>query len=223
MLQKNWLVEKISSEALEVAIRVRARGRLLDIGCGGKPYKRLALQHASEYVGLDQPGSSRDGVEPDLESTAYDIPAPDGSFDTVLCTAVLEHLEEPQAALEEAFRVLAPRGSAIYTAPLYWHCHEAPRDFYRFTEFGLRHLFLKVGFEDVLIQPLSGFVVTFGQELVYYLWGLRKGGMINPLWWLVPPAGWLIQHGCYALQRFDRSPGYTWMYLVTARKPGVEG
>lgn len=222
LLERTWLVDTITSQALEAAIGAAARGRLLDIGCGGKPYRQLALEYVSEYVGLDQPGSSRDGVKPDLESTAYDIPAPDGSFDTVLCTAVLEHLEEPQAALEEALRVLAPGGSAIYTAPLYWQLHEMPRDFYRFTEFGLRHLFTRAGFEEVLIEPLSGFLVTFGQEVVCYLWGLRKGGVINPLWWLIPPAGWLIQRGCYALRNLDRSPGYTFMYLVTARKPGAE-
>jgi SAM-dependent methyltransferase len=219
VFEKDWLVQTIASESVGSAAAKHAHGRLLDIGCGSKPYEKITRKYVSEHLGLDQPGSSRGGVKPDLESTAYDIPAPDCSFDTVLCTAAIEHLEEPGKALSEAFRVMKPGGCAIYTAPLYWHCHEQPRDFYRYTEFGLRYLFEEAGFQEVQIAPLSGFCVTFGQQLVYYLWMFRKGGAINPLWWIVPPLGFLIQRACYALNRVDRSPQFTWMYIVTAGKP----
>ncbi len=46
----------------------------------------------------------------DLFGTAYDIPVKDEHFDTVLCTAVLEHLEEPDKAIKEANRVLKRGG-----------------------------------------------------------------------------------------------------------------
>ena len=222
MFEKDWLVQKIAREALQKALAEFARGRMIDIGCGGKPYVTLAERYVTEHVGLDQPGTSCYGTKADLESTAYDIPSPDCSFDTVLCTAVLEHLEEPEEALVEARRVLTPGGCAIYTAPLFWHCHEQPRDFYRYTEFGLRHLFNKAGFDQVQITPLAGFWVTFGEELVYSLWRFRKGGRINPLWWIVPPLGFIIQLVCLLINSIDPSPGFTWMYLVTAMKPFAE-
>jgi len=101
---------------------------------------------------------------------------------------------------------------------LFWHLHEEPRDFYRYTEHGLRYLLEKNGYEIAELLPLSGFCVTFGQELVYYLWRFRKGGKINPLWWIVPLFGALIQSVCYALNKVDRSSSFTWMYLVIARK-----
>ena len=47
-------------------------------------------------------------------ATAYDIPLEDGSFDTVLMTEVLEHLEDPARAIAEARRLLTPTVSGIF-------------------------------------------------------------------------------------------------------------
>lgn len=38
---KNWLVYKISNKAFTIAIQKYAKGKLLDIGCGEKPYKDM--------------------------------------------------------------------------------------------------------------------------------------------------------------------------------------
>ncbi|MBA7698825.1 hypothetical protein ES703_107507 [subsurface metagenome] len=102
--------------------------------------------------------------------------------------------------------------------PLFWHLHEEPRDFYRYTKYGLRYLFEKNGFEIIELKPLSGFWVTFGQELVYYLWRFRKGGKINPFWWIIPPIGVLIQGISYLLNKIDHPEQFTWAYLVVVRK-----
>jgi hypothetical protein len=101
---------------------------------------------------------------------------------------------------------------------LFWHLHEEPRDFYRYTKYGLKYLFEKNGFEIVELKPLSGFWVTFGQELVYYLYRFRKGGRLNPLWWIIPVLGIFIQGICYLLNKIDHSEEFTWMYLLVARK-----
>ena len=63
---------------------------------------------------------------------------------------------------------------AIYTIPHIWHLHEEPRDFYRFTKHGIRYLFTKVGFEVEEITPLSGFWVTWGTMLAYYVDRLNR-------------------------------------------------
>ena len=60
-------------------------------------------------------------------------PAGNASFDCILSTAVLEHLEDPGCALKEASRVLRLGGHVLYTTPLFWHLHEERRDFYRYT------------------------------------------------------------------------------------------
>jgi len=170
---KNWLVYKISDKALTKAIQKYARGKLLDIGCGDKPYEDMTKFYITEHIGLDHENTLHDKSKIDLFGTAYNIHMEDEHFDTVLCTAVLEHLEDPDSAIKEANRVLKKGGYAIYTVPFFWHLHEEPRDFYRYTKYGLRYLFKKNGFEIVELKPLSGFWVTFGQELVYYLWRFR--------------------------------------------------
>lgn len=103
----------------------------------------------------------------------------------------------------------------ILTAPFFWHIHEAPRDFYRYTAFGLRYLFEKAGYTVLELTPLSGFLVTFAQELVYYLYGSKPRWRI-PL--LREALATLIQGTAYLLSPLDRSTHFTWMYLVVAQK-----
>jgi SAM-dependent methyltransferase len=217
----NWLIFRLLVPEIEGAIRKYGSGRMLDIGCGEKPYETIAGPFVDEHVGVDHEGTFHDKSAIDLIGTAYDIPAEDGSFDTVLCTNVLEHLEEPGRAVAEAYRALRPGGHAIYTVPLYWHLHEEPRDFYRFTKYGLRYLFEKNRFEVVEIKAISGFCATFAQELAYFLERFRKGGPLNPLWWLVPPAGLLVQGLGYLLNKVDRSERFTVEYIAVAKKPGM--
>ena len=218
IFKKNWLVNKLSKEALALALKEYSTGRLLDIGCGEKPYEEISKYYCIEHVGMDHAETPHLKSRIDLFGTAYKIPVSDESYDSVLCTAVLEHLEDPGAAIKEMGRVLKQGGKAIYTVPLFWHLHEEPRDFYRFTKYGLKYLFEKNGFETVELRPLSGFWVTFGQEFVYYIWRFRKGGKINPLWWFIPFMGALIQGVCYAMNKVDDSKEFTWMYLAVARK-----
>ncbi len=212
----NWLVHRILKRHLTRVARKHARGRLLDVGCGEKPYRTLFAPCVTEHVGLDRHDTQHSREAIDLDGYADAIPAEAMSFDTVLCTAVLEHVEEPAHAIAEMHRVLRPGGVVILTAPFFWHIHEEPRDFYRYTSFGLRYLFEKAGFTIVELTPLSGFLVTFAQELVYFIHD------ILPHWAIPPvgrPLGALIQAAASFLAPLDRSVQFTWMYLLVARKP----
>lgn len=213
---KNLLINRIHDRNLILLLANHIGGRLIDIGCGTKPYAELLKPYVKEHVGVDHEHTfhSKDNV--DLFGSAYAIPAPDASFDSALCTAVLEHLEEPEQALRECYRVLKPDGVAIYSVPFIWHLHEEPRDFYRFSKYGLDYLFTKVGFEVVEIKALSGFWVTFGQLLVYNLYRLNRG----PLRWLriIDGLGLALQGMVYLLDRVDRTEQWTWMYMLVAKK-----
>lgn len=213
---RNLLVYHFHDRALKIAAENFASGRLIDIGCGTKPYQAIFSPYVTEHVGLDREQPFNNKAKPDLIGTAYEIPVSNEAFDTALSTAALEHLAEPELALRECHRVLKSDGIAIYTVPLIWQVHAAPWDFYRFTNYGLRYLFEKCGFEVVEIKALSGFWVTFGQLFVYYLYRFNRGPLrFIPL---IPLTGLLIQLVAYILDTLDKAEDWTWMYLVVAKK-----
>ena len=216
--RRNLLIYHFHDRALAAALARYATGRLIDIGCATKPYEVMARPFVAEHVGLDREQPFNSQARVDLVGTAYEIPTPDASFDTAMSTAALEHLAEPEQAIRECFRVLRDGSAAIYTVPFFWHLHSAPWDYYRFTRFGLQHLFEKAGFEVVELNALSGFWVTFGQLFVYYLARADRYRLIRASG-LVTVAALLVQGLAYLLERIDRAEDWTWMYLVVARKP----
>jgi SAM-dependent methyltransferase len=220
---ENWLIHLIYLREMLRIFPLYLRGRLIDIGCGIKPLLPFTEEYVNEHLGVDHESTLHGFAGVDLVGTAYQIPVESSSFDCALCTAVLEHLAEPGLALQECHRVLKDGGIAIYSVPFIWHLHEEPRDFYRFSRYGITYLFENAGFEIVELKPLSGFWVTFGQLFVYNLYRLNRG----PLRWLhlIDMLGCIIQVTALALDRCDKTEQWTWMYLVVARKisPKLQG
>lgn len=186
-------------------------GRLLDVGCGNKPWQALLASHVVEYVGVDLDPQS----EADVVGDAQAIPLDSESFDTVLMDEVLEHLERPGDALAEAHRLLRPGGHVIIDTPFFWPIHEAPRDFYRFSPYGLRHLLETAGFSVVEVVPLTGAWVTLALELSYALERYRRGVLRLP----IDLARRGVQRVALIWEQVDFQPEFSCVHLAVGRKP----
>lgn len=139
-------------------------GAVLDIGCGGRPYRSLV--NATRYVGLDL------AVEhnPDLIAGCVSLPLRDNVFDSVICTEVLEHLADPDRCLCEVRRVLKPGGHAYISVPQSWCLHYPPHDYWRFTRYGLCMLAERNGLRVLAVRRIGGVFSLAGVRLADVCW-----------------------------------------------------
>jgi SAM-dependent methyltransferase len=123
--------------------------RLLDVGCGSKPYE--ALFQVEEYLGTDIAVSGHDHTTSKVDFF-YDgttLPLEANSIDIVFSSEVFEHVFELDNLLREIHRVLKSDGSFLFTAPFFWGEHEQPYDYARYTSFAWQDLLQRHGFEVV--------------------------------------------------------------------------
>ncbi len=165
-LRVSWFspdkLEKDSILDSLVEAKVYARGRLLDIGCGRKPYKDIFSELVDEYIGMDKTFG-------DIKGSALKIPVNNESFDTILSTQVLEHVSDPQKMMNEIYRVLKKDGHAILTMPLFWCLHEDPEDYFRFTKYALKKLAKTAKMDIVYIRDRGNWAITIGQLISIFL------------------------------------------------------
>jgi len=119
-------------------------GKVLDIGSGTSQYKKFFINNIDEYIALDNeetnqvmfPTSKEKFISGDIKR----LPFNNDSFDTVLLTQVLEHIDDTNLAMQEVKRVLKVDGILIISVPFIYQSHAVPYDFYRFSEYGLKKI-----------------------------------------------------------------------------------
>lgn len=138
-------------------------GRILDYGCGGAPYREL-FARATEYIGVDvAPGPRVDRLLREDGLTSE----PEGSFDAVLSSQVLEHVPDPWRYLAECRRVMKPGGEILLSTHGMFHEHGCPHDYHRWTARGLECLFQNAGFEVLAAHKLTA-QIRGACQLVHY-------------------------------------------------------
>lgn len=134
--------------------------RLLDAGAGTQQFRKycshlnyIAQDFAAYVPSTDVVGLQNDEWnygKLDIISDITNIPEPDASFDAILCSEVLEHLPDPNAALKEFSRLLKKDGILIVTAPFCSLTHQAPYFFSTgFSKFYYQHCLDSLGFENI--------------------------------------------------------------------------
>lgn len=160
-----YLHYKYYHRDLFTAFEKYANGNLLDIGCGNKPYQEKLSSLINSYVGVDIIQSDKNRV--DILCLANDIPLYSNSFDTVISTQTIEHIEDHQGLVNEAYRLVKDNGHLIVSGPMYWPLHEEPYDFFRFTKHGFRYILEKAGFQIIEIKSNGGKWSVAGQALLH--------------------------------------------------------
>lgn len=171
-----------------------AHGTLLDIGCGSKPFEQTFEPYIEKYIGLEySPESGYRGNRADVCGDAAFLPFADESFDTILCTEVLEHVPNPEKAIEEFARILRPGGTIITTAPFFYPIHDE-YDFFRYTPDGVAAIMNRYELQVERIEPLSGTAVALAAMLntywfdigfIWTKWLYPIGVILRPFLWLV--------------------------------------
>ena len=171
----NWLIRHQVIDAL-VRVLPHARGVLLDLGCGDKPFARWFSGHVSAYLGTDLAASRYLGAaRPDVYARAEQLPFRQGSADTVLGLSMLEHLPEPSRLLGEAHRVLRPGGVLLLEFPQMVPLHDPPHDYFRYTRHGAAWLLERAGFEPIEVIPIGGLMTRVGLSAIAALNRLNRG------------------------------------------------
>ena len=150
-------------------------GKLLDFGCGSKPYLQL-FKNVSEYIGLDMEneGHSHKREQIDVYYDGKIIPFENEHFDSIFSSEVFEHIFDLEPILVELNRVLKKDGRILISVPFAWNEHEIPVDFGRYTSFGLEHVMKKAGFEVIESKKAGHFASVIAQYTSLYVYELTR-------------------------------------------------
>jgi SAM-dependent methyltransferase len=206
-------VKRLSRETI-------AGRRMLDVGAGQCQYKPY-FTHL-DYVAQDSGVGDEtwDFSQIDIKSEIYDIPVEANSFDYILCTQVMEHLQYPHKAFTEFARILKPGGLLFVTCPFVWKEHQKPHDFFRYTQFSLKFLAEENNFEVVELNKEGGKYITIARmfidiNLTTQIHNQYLRYLIMALFY---PFKFLIGFVAYYLDKLDRVKDLTIQYEGIFRK-----
>ncbi|MEJ1237887.1 methyltransferase domain-containing protein [Chryseolinea sp. T2] len=145
-------VVHINAFLREQAKRIGKVDTVTDVGAGRSPYYPIFGHLSENYIAVDLkeslPHKEHRKIK-QLYGLAEDLPMQSQSSDVVLSNQVLEHVINPEKAVNEVFRVLRPGGFIVGSVPHISPVHLEPYDFRRFTDLGVQKLMMDAGFSEI--------------------------------------------------------------------------
>jgi len=139
------------------------KGRVLDAGSGSfTRYKQFF--NFDKYLTLD----FNPKFNPDIVGSVEKIPLPNSAVDSIVCTAVLGDIFNPQRPIKEFNRILKIDGSCLLTENFFSSIHDRPLDYFRFTDYYLKKVFMENGFEIIEVEKIGGFFSLIAQAKIRY-------------------------------------------------------
>ncbi|MFW5891677.1 MAG: class I SAM-dependent methyltransferase [bacterium] len=216
---KKWLIRYYNRKIINEKINI-IHGVVYDLGCGSKPYQCLIEKYSDQYIGVDWGNTTHEKVMDVNADLNEKLPIDNHVADAVISFQVMEHLNNPEKFLEEAYRILKKDGIIFLTVPFQHQVHEMPYDYYRYTEFGLKYLFEKTGFSDITIEGAGGFWITIANKISYHSTRWVKGPKFirNILRIILFLFRFAIQRLSLVLDKVDFNEKEALLYSVIAKK-----
>jgi len=217
--------------------KIEVKGMCVDVGSGDRYFERFYRGAYQRYIAIDylpilrleegvtERRRGREFVLPDVIADGGALPLLSSSANTVLLIEVLEHVRDPGAVLAEVFRILKPGGRLLLTTPFALPEHAQPHDYYRYTQFGLRHLFETAGFRVRALEQIT----SLGGVISYFLnmfsivgtyqsnratrWAKALCAPLFPLMWA------MINIWALGWDSLFAKDGFTLDYFVLGEKP----
>lgn len=160
-----WVLTSLRNTLIKIINEYVTDGlNILDFGCGNKPYEVLFADKKLKYIGADLNGNELAEIIIQPDGT---LPIDDSTFNFVISSQVLEHVEDPTKYLSEAFRILKQNGILILSTHGFWQYHPDPKDYWRWTSEGLKKIIKTAGFniEDCYsVMSLPSISLQFWQD-----------------------------------------------------------
>jgi len=218
---------KIDDFVISTVKETDSENLILDAGAGECKYKNLPGMH--KYIAIDTAlGDQKWNYSMiDVLGSLDNLPVKPNVFGTIICTQVLEHVNRPQIVLNELFSVLKEGGNICLTAPQGWGVHQAPHDYFRFTNHALLFLLKEAGFIDIVVTPSCGYFGYLANRLTVFpktlFWQIKKKWLrlillpiefLSYLFFVV-----IFPIVLNAIDPLDREQNYTLNYFVKGKKP----
>lgn len=146
-LHPQWLFSGNGNHLINRFKNIRGGKTVIDIGCANQ-WPKKHLHDDCHYIGVDylETADQWYKTRPNVYADAAKLAIDSNTADVVLLLDVLEHLKEPDLALQEIHRVLKHNGQIIMQVPYLYPLHDEPRDFQRYSKYGFAALADKHGF-----------------------------------------------------------------------------